>query len=103
MYMCEFPDGTVKEYSANVIASNLFAEADSNGHQSLSMYKIIDHRLSGEAVKLCDKYITLKNRTRQICQTTAGWDFLVKWTGGTRQWMPLKMLKESNSVQVRSM
>ena len=58
MYMCEFPDGTVKKYSANVIALNLFADADSNGHSSLFMYKIVDHRLSGEAVKLCDKYIT---------------------------------------------
>ena len=47
-YICEFPDGTVKEYSANVIATNLFAESDSNGHSSLFMYKIIDHKLSGE-------------------------------------------------------
>ena len=99
-YMCEFPDGTVKEYSANVIATNLFAESDSNGHSSLFMYKIIDHKSSGEAVKLCDKYITSKNGTRRIRQTTAGWDFLVEWTGGTRQWMPLKILKESNPVQV---
>jgi hypothetical protein len=98
--MCEFPDGTVKEYSANVIATNLFAESDSNGHSSLFMYKIIDHKSSGEAVKLCDKYITSKNGTRRIRQTTAGWDFLVEWTGGTRQWMPLKILKESNPVQV---
>ena len=100
MYMCEFPDGTVKEYSANVIASNLYAEADSNGHASVFLYKIVDHRSSGEAVKMSDKYITSKNGTRRIRQTTAGWDFLVEWTGGTRQWISLKMLKESNPVQV---
>ena len=29
MYMCEFPGGTVKEYLANVIPSNLFSEANS--------------------------------------------------------------------------
>jgi hypothetical protein len=101
MYMCEFPDGTVKEYSANVIASNLFAEADSNGHDSVLLYKIVDHRSTGEAVKIGDKYITLKNGTQQLCQTTAGWDyFLVEWTGGTCQWILLKILKESTPVQV---
>ena len=77
MYMCEFPEGTVKEYLDNVIASNLFAEADSNGHGSAFLYKIVDHRLSGEALKMCNKYITLKNGTQKNRQTTAGWDFLV--------------------------
>ena len=100
MYMCEFPDGSVKEYSANVIASNIFEEADSDGHASTFLHKIVDHRSSGEAVKICDKYIKSKNGTQRLRQTTAGWDFLVEWTGGTRQWMSLKILKESNPVQV---
>ena len=60
-----------------MIASNLFAEANSNGHASVFLYKILEHRSSGEAVKMGDKYTTLKS------QTTAGWDFLVEWTGGT--------------------
>ena len=100
MYMCEFPDGSVKEYSANVIASNIFEEADSDGHASTFLHTIVDHRSSGEAVKICDKYIKSKNGTQRLRQTTAGWDFLVEWTGGTRQWMSLKILKESNPVQV---
>ena len=90
----------MKEYSANVIASNLFAEADSNGHASVFLYKIVDHRSSGEAVKMGDKYITSKNGIQRICQFTAGWDFLVEWTDGTCQWISLKILKESNPVQV---
>ncbi len=63
-YMCEFPDRTVKEYSANVMASNLFSEANSNGHASVFLYKIVEHRLSREAVKMSDKYITSKNGTQ---------------------------------------
>ena len=47
-----------------------------------------------------NKYITSKNGTRLIRQTTAGWDFLVEWTGGTRQWISLKILKESNPVKI---
>ena len=33
-------------------------------------------------------------------QTTQGWKFLVQWTNGTRHWIDLKILKESNPVQV---
>jgi hypothetical protein len=98
IYMCEFLDETVKEYLANVIASNIFAEADSNGHVSMSLYKIVDHRSSGEAMKMSDKYITSKNGTQRCQQSTAAWDFLIKWTGGTHQWISLKILKESNPV-----
>jgi len=33
-------------------------------------------------------------------QTTVGWSFLVKWGDGSQQWIDLKILKESNPVQV---
>ncbi len=41
----------VKEYSANVIASNIYEEGDADGFSSLMSYQIIDHKSSGEAVK----------------------------------------------------
>jgi hypothetical protein len=49
---------------------------------------------------MADKYIVSRNGTKRIRQTTVGWKFLVKWTNGGRQWIPLKILKESNPVQV---
>ena len=33
-------------------------------------------------------------------QTTVGWKLLVQWNDGLRQWVALKILKESNPVQV---
>ena len=36
----------------------------------------------------------------QMRQTTVGWKFLVEWANGLRQWIALKILKESNPVQV---
>jgi hypothetical protein len=33
-------------------------------------------------------------------QTTVGWKFLVEWDNNARQWIDLKILKESNPVQV---
>jgi hypothetical protein len=33
-------------------------------------------------------------------QVTVGWKFLVEWANGSQQWVELKILKESNPVQV---
>ena len=47
-----------------------------------------------------DKYITTKTGTKRMRQTTVGWKFLVKWANSSRQWIELKILKESTPVQV---
>ena len=99
-YMCELRDGTVKEFAANMIALNIFEESDADGHTNTLLYKIVDHKSLGEAVKMADKYIVSRNGTKRIRQTTVGWKFLVKWTNGGCQWIPLKILKELNPVQV---
>jgi hypothetical protein len=100
VYECEFDDGTVKEYSANTIASNIYEEGDADGFSSALLHTIVDHKSSGEAIKMTDKYYHTKTGTRRMRQTTVGWSFLVQWSDGTRQWIDLKLLKESNPVQV---
>jgi hypothetical protein len=99
VYECEFNDGTIKEYSANVIASNIYEEGDADGFSSSMLYQIIDHKSSGEAVKLEDKYITTRTGTRRLRETTVGWSFLIRWGDESTQWVDLKVLKESNPVQ----
>jgi hypothetical protein len=100
LYECEFNDGTMKEYAVNTIASNIFMESDVDGFSSSLLYHIVDHKCSGEAIRMADKYITMTTGTRRMCQTTVGWKFLVEWANGSRQWIDLKILKESNPVQV---
>ena len=100
VYECEFDDGTIKEYSANVIASNIYEEGDADEFSSSMSYQIIDHKSSGEAVKLENKYMTTKTGTRRMRATTVGWSFLIRWGDESTQWVDLKVLKESNPVQV---
>ena len=100
VYECEFDDGTIKEYSANVIASNIYEEGDADGFSSALLHQIVDHKSSGEAIKMEDKYYKTRTGTRRMRQTTVGWSFLVQWGDGSRQWIDLKILKESNPVQV---
>ena len=49
---------------------------------------------------MADKYITTQTGMKRMRQTTVGWSFLVKWGDGSQQWIDLKVLKESNLVQV---
>jgi hypothetical protein len=100
LYKCEFDDGTVKEYAANTIASNIFIESDEDGFLPSILYHIVDHKSSGEAVKMADKYFLTSNGTKSMHQRTQGWKFLVEWFNSLRQWINLKLLKESNLVQV---
>ena len=100
VYECEFPDGSVKEYAANVIAENIFSEADPEGYRSRMLKGIVGHKSDGEAVKKADKYLTTKSGQQRLRQTTIGWQLLVEWNDGSRQWQDLSLLKESNPVQV---
>ena len=84
----------------NFIAFNIYEEGDTDGYSKTLLHTIVDHKLSGEAVKMADKYITTQSGTRQMRQTKVGWLFLVKWGDGLQQWIDLKVLKESNPVQV---
>jgi hypothetical protein len=85
LYKCKFDDSTVKEYAANTIASNIFIESDAVGFLSLILYHIVDHKSSGEAVKMADKYFLTSTGTKGMHQTMQGWKFLVKWSNGSRQ------------------
>ena len=100
LYECEFDDGTTREYSANMIASNIFLESDADGFSSFLLYHIVDHKCSGEATTMANKYFVTKTGTERMRQTTVGWKFLVEWANGSQQWIELKILKESNPNQV---
>ena len=60
VYECELNDGTMKEYAANIIASNIYEEGDADGFLSSLLHQIVDHKSLGEKIKLEDKYITTR-------------------------------------------
>ena len=100
VYDCVFPDGTTKEYSANLIAESIYNGVDYDGYATSSSYNIIAHKCSGDAIRMEDKYFVTKSGTKRMRQTTKGWSMLIEWTDGRRQWMDLKLLKQSNQLQV---
>ena len=100
VYNVQFPDGEVKEYAANVIAENMYSQVDTDGYRYQLLDSIVDHRKNGRALDQEDMYITTKKGHRRMRETTAGWDLLVQWRNGSQEWIPLKVIKNSNPVEV---
>jgi hypothetical protein len=98
VYEVEFEDGNVESYATNQIAEAIYSQVDAEGNQHLLIDEIIDHRKLGDAVSGDDGYIEHNGR-RIPRKTTKGWKLLVKWKGGSTQWVRLADIKESNPVE----
>jgi hypothetical protein len=98
-YNVEFPDGRSEEYTANVIAKNMYAQCDEEGNQFLMVQDIFGHKTDGHELERADMYIKVGSN-RQIRKTTKGWHLCVAWKDGTTSWERLADLKESNPVEV---
>jgi len=100
LYEVEFLDGAVKQYAANIITENMYAQVDANGQTHTLLESIIDFGKDGHALTSRDNmYISTKAGVHRVCQTMIG-KLLVRWKDGLEQWVPLKILKESNPVNV---
>ena len=67
-----FPDGSVSEYAANLIAENINSQVDEEDH----CYRLLDHisnnRKDNTAVRDSEAWIISKNGRRNRTSTTKG-------------------------------
>jgi hypothetical protein len=98
-YEIEFPDGRSDEYTANVIADNMYAQCDIEDRQYNLMECIIDHKTDGHAFEPAYMYIK-HGSNKKVRKTTKGWHLCVELKYGTTSWERLADLKESNPVEV---
>ena len=98
-YEFMFDDGTIKEYSANIIVENLISLVGDEGRRYHFFNEIIDHHTYGEAVSKDDGMIILNGKS-SIRKTAKGWYLCVKWKDDSTSWVPLKDLKQSNPLEV---
>ena len=99
-YEVKFTDGSTEELTANVIAENMMAGCDSEGHHFQLIEEISDHKKDGSAIKISDGYITSRSGKRTPKKTTRGWKLLVEWKDHSVDWIPLKDLKASNPIEL---
>ena len=90
VYNIETPDGNIHEFTANVIAQNLWDQVDHYGYNYNNLYEIIGHRKSDDAVSQADGFYETNNGVRRKVITTKDWDFNVKWESGETSYISLK-------------
>jgi hypothetical protein len=100
LYQVQFPEGHVEEYSANVIAQNIYSQLDSEGYRYTMMEEITDFKKDDSAVPSEERYVVGPNGNIHKRRTTKGWYLCVMWKDGSTSWEPLKNMKESFPVQV---
>jgi hypothetical protein len=100
-YEVEFPDGQVVEYSANIIAENMYTQCNTEGNQYLLLDEIIDwQKDESQAIKLENKFVHSHNGNQHYRKMTKGWKLCIKWKDGTTSWERLADLKESYPIEV---
>ena len=100
LYDVEFPDGQIKQYSANIIAENMYSQVDEHGYSTTLFDSILDYKKDGHAIPKDKMFVLTKSGQKRHRQTTQGWKLLVRYKDESEQWIPLKILKETNPVDV---
>ena len=100
VYDVMFPDGTVQQYAANVIAENLYESCDDDRKRYQYLDEMIGHKKLDSAVPKSQGFIKSKNGQLKPRITTKGWEFLIKWKDGLQSWVPMIDIKESHLVQL---
>ena len=97
VYEVEFEDGQVKEYAANAIAEAIYSQCDAEGWRYTLLDSIVDYKVDENAVS--DRFVYTKTGRRRLKKTTKGWFLKVRWKSGEEQWVPLRVMKESNPIE----
>jgi len=100
LYQVQFPAGHVEEFSANVIAQNIYSQLDSEGHCYLMLEAIVNYKKDENAIPMEERFVVANNSKFHKRRTTQGWHLCIQWVDGSTSWEPLKDLKESFPVQV---
>jgi len=96
----QFGNSSTSEYTANLIAENLYAQCDPEGHCQLVFKEITDHRKGPTALRKDQGYVIGYNGNRHMKRTMKGWDICLEWRDGTTSWLPLKDMKEANPLEL---
>jgi len=99
-YEVMFSDRAAKEYSANIIAENIFAQINQAGEEKLLICEIIDHKTDGSAVHADDTTLPDKNGRITQRHTTKGWWLYVRYRDESTLWVKLKDLKDYNPLEL---
>ena len=79
---------------------NLFTQVDDQGRSEALFHRIMDHRVTEDAVTSENGWIILPNGIKKRKVTTKGWDIFIEWKDGSSSWLPLSEVKKSNPIEL---
>eukprot|EP00536_Pseudo-nitzschia_multiseries_P015133 jgi/Psemu1/41402/gm1.41402_g len=100
LYKLQLPDGTIEEYTANIVAERLYSSVDDDGQMFTLLDELIDHECDNTALSEEEATTIAKNGRKSHKPTTRGWRILASWKDGTKSWCKLSDVKESFPVQL---
>ena len=74
----QFPDGSISQYTTNMIIQNTFSQVDDDGYRYQLLDHIVNHRSDNTAIKCGNEWVVSKNGNKRRKHTTKGWFFEVK-------------------------
>ena len=83
IYYVEYTDGHRESSAANAITENLFSQVDDEGHRSVLLQEIIDHRVIRREVTKEHAFIISHNGGQRRKETTQGWEIMIQWKYGS--------------------
>ena len=72
VYDVEFNDGTVREYSANVIAQNMYEQVDSEGFSYNVLDSIVDYKMDSTALMPHQTHVYTRSGQKRLRKSTKG-------------------------------
>ena len=71
-YEVQFGDGSVQEYTANLVAENMLSQSVAEGRRHMIFKEIVDHRVADTAIKKEDGFTVGFNGNVHPKKTTRG-------------------------------
>ena len=78
----------------------MYNQVDYDGYSQTEFDAILDFRKDDTAVTKADMLVTTPSGRKRHRVTTDGWELLVRFKDASEQWLPLRLLKETNPVDV---
>lgn len=99
IFTVKLPDGEEKDIKYTFLAEQLFSKLESKGNQYRLFKGIIGHQRLKNSVDKADGF--RQAGRKKVCQkTVAGYNLELEWKYSSASWLPLREVKETNSVNV---
>ena len=70
------------------------------GRRQAVLDEITDHKRDVTALRTDNGYVINRQGRRMPKSTTKGWKILCQWKDGSLDWIDLKLVKESNPIEL---